>query len=290
MGGLLISPQTSQSMQFGISTHLYHDQRLTREHLVQIAGYGFEAVELFATRSHFDYHDTASIERLAGWLSETGLRLHSIHAPIVESYGTGTGLTFTTAAADNAKRQTAVREADAALRILDRIPAGFVVVHLGTPASKAGPGDNNRAAAARSIDEIARIAEDRHARVAIEVIPNDLSTTEAVVTLIERDFDGARIGLCMDFGHAHLLGDVADAIELAAEHLLTTHVHDNRRRNDDHLVPYQGTIDWPAALVTMQKIGYDGTYLLELASTGDPAAVLEEARRARQRIERALTH
>ena len=35
-------------MQFGISTHLYHDQRLSREHLAQIAGYGFEAVELFA--------------------------------------------------------------------------------------------------------------------------------------------------------------------------------------------------------------------------------------------------
>jgi hypothetical protein len=39
----------------------------------------------------------------------------------------------------------------------------------------------------------------------------------------------------------------------------------------------------------MQKIGYDGTYMLELANTGDPALVLEEARRARQRIERALT-
>ena len=65
-------------------------------------------------------------------------------------------------------------------------------------------------------------------------------------------------------------------------------MHDNRGRRDDHLVPYQGTIDWDAALMTMQKIGYDGTYLMELANTGAPAAVLEEARRARQRIERAL--
>jgi hypothetical protein len=38
----------------------------------------------------------------------------------------------------------------------------------------------------------------------------------------------------------------------------------------------------------MLKIGYDGTYLMELANTGSPSAVLEEARRARQRIERAL--
>jgi hypothetical protein len=38
----------------------------------------------------------------------------------------------------------------------------------------------------------------------------------------------------------------------------------------------------------MQKIGYPGTYVMELANTGTPAGVLEEARRARQRFERAL--
>ena len=42
-------------MRFGISTHLYHDRRLERAHLAQIAGHGFETIELFATRSHFDY-------------------------------------------------------------------------------------------------------------------------------------------------------------------------------------------------------------------------------------------
>ena len=76
-------------------------------------------------------------------------------------------------------------------------------------------------------------------------------------------------------------------IETVAEHLITTHVHDNRRHSDDHLVPYRGSIDWDAALMTMQKIGYDGTYMMELANTGTPAAVLEEARRARQRFEKA---
>jgi len=82
---------------------------------------------------------------------------------------------------------------------------------------------------------------------------------------------------------------VPDAIEIAAEHLITTHVHDNRRRSDDHLVPYQGSIDWPSALVTMRKIGYDGTYLMELANTSTPAAVLEQAQGARVRLERALS-
>lgn len=276
-------------MQFGISTHLYHDQQLRREHLAQIAGYGFEAVELFATRSHFDYHDPSAIARLGQWLRETGLVLHSIHAPIAEGFGSGpTGTIFSTAAADAGLRQAAVHEAEAAVAVARQVPARFVVVHLGVPASVAAAGDNSRVSASRSVEAICAAAEGAGLRVALEVIPNDLSSASALVTMIERDFEGASVGLCMDFGHAHLMGDVADAIELAAEHLVTTHVHDNRRRDDEHLVPYQGTIAWPAALVTMRKIGYDGTYMMELANTGGPSAVLEEARRARQRIERAL--
>ena len=276
-------------MRFGISTHLYHEQRLSRDHLAQIAGYGFEAVELFATRSHFDYHDPSAIAQLGEWLRETGLALHGIHAPIAESFGPGVrGTTFSTATADGAKRQAAVREAETAAAIAREIPARFMVVHLGTPTVKSVPNDNSRAAAARSVEEICRAAEPLGLRIALEVIPNDLSSAQALVAMLERDFDGSSVGICMDFGHAHLMGDLADAIELAAEHLITTHVHDNRGREDDHLVPYQGTIDWPAALVTMQKIGYEGTYLMELANSGSPAAVLEEARRARQRIERAL--
>jgi sugar phosphate isomerase/epimerase len=67
-------------------------------------------------------------------------------------------------------------------------------------------------------------------------------------------------------------------------------VHDNHGRDDEHLVPYLGTIAWDLALVTMQKIGYENTYMMELAGTGSPTAVLEEARRARQRFERTLAH
>jgi sugar phosphate isomerase/epimerase len=278
-------------MRFGISTHLYHDRRLERDHLVQIASYGFEAVELFATRSHFDYHDVAAIEQLAQWLSETGLRLNSVHAPITDSFGRGDqwAATYSTAIGDNAQRQLAVEEARAALGIAVRIPFELLVVHLGTPASKNNPGDNNRSAAIRSVEEICQLAEPHQVKVALEVIPNTLSTPAALVTMLERDLEWPRLGICMDFGHAFLGGDVTDAIEITSEHLMATHVHDNHGRTDEHLVPFAGGIDWDAALVSMQKIGYEGTYLMELANTGSPETVLEGARRARQRFERALT-
>jgi sugar phosphate isomerase/epimerase len=278
-------------MRFGISTHLYHERRLDREHLAQIASYGFEAVELFATRTHFDYHDSAAIDTLAQWLAETGLRLNSIHAPITASMANGQwGESYSNAASDSGRRQAAVREAEAALQIVNRIPFEVMVVHLGMPTANSQPGDNNRAAAFKSAEEICSFAEPLGVRIALEVIPNDLSTPASLVTMIERDLESKTVGICLDFGHAHIMGDVADAVETAAEHLIATHVHDNRRRDDEHLVPYTGTINWDMALVTMQKIGYDGTYLMELANSGSPASVLEQARRARQRFERPLAH
>jgi sugar phosphate isomerase/epimerase len=276
-------------MRFGISTHLYHDRRLERDHLEQVASYGFEAIELFATRSHFDYYDERAIAVLADWLSETGLTLNSVHAPIMASAAGGqSGERYSNALADNARRQAAVRETEAALQIARRIPFNVLVVHLGTPAAKSQPGDNTRASAFRSAEEICRLAEPLGVRIALEVIPNELSTVAALVEMLERDLDAPHAGICLDFGHAHLMGDVADAVETAAEHVIATHVHDNRRKDDEHLVPYQGSINWDMALTTMQKIGYDATYLMELASTSTPAPVLAEARRARERFERTL--
>lgn len=279
-------------MRFGISTHLYHDVRLDRAHLAEIASHGFEAVELFATRSHFDYHDASAIARLKQWLAETGLALHGIHAPITDSLigGRWGDITYSTAVSDASRRQSAVREVEAALRVAHAIPVEVLVVHLGTPTVMEKPGDNTRNAALRSVEEICRLTEPLGVRVALEVIPNDLSTPASLVAMLERDLEAPRAGICMDFGHAFLMGDIADAIETSAEHLITTHVHDNRRREDDHLTPYLGALPWDAALMSMQKIGYEGTYLFEVANTGSPPAVLEETRRARQRFERTFAH
>ena len=89
----------------------------------------------------------------------------------------------------------------------------------------------------RSVEEICRLAEPLGVRVALEVIPNALSTPARWCDA-RTAIDSPSAGVCLDFGHAFLDGDVPDAIETVAEHLIATHVHDNRRRADDHLVPF----------------------------------------------------
>jgi sugar phosphate isomerase/epimerase len=125
-------------------------------------------------------------------------------------------------------------------------------------------------------------------RLALEVIPNEISRAGSLVSLIEDQIDADGAGICLDTGHAHIIGDATEAIEACSGHIVTTHLHDNRKRSDDHLVPYDGTIDWDAALLAFQKVGYDGAFIFELAISRDPGASLEHAARARARFETLL--
>jgi sugar phosphate isomerase/epimerase len=272
---------------FGVSTHLYHDERLQRAHLLEIAAHGFEAVEVFATRSHFDYRDPAAIRELKDWLAEARLDLHSVHAPITDVFANGRAQrTFSTAVRDNDARKATLHEMEAALNIAKSVPFEFFVVHLGVPVSQhPAPDDNNRDAAVRSIEQIHEMADAVGVKVALEVMGNSLSTAPDLVEMLERSFEGTDLGICMDVGHAHILGDAADAIETTSEYLVTTHIHDNRRHSDDHLVPFQGSIDWAAAIMAFEKIGYDGVLMYEVRAAESPRAVLERAVSARHKLE-----
>jgi sugar phosphate isomerase/epimerase len=272
---------------FGVSTHLYHDERLQKTHLLEIAASGFEAVEVFATRSHFDYHDDGAVRSLKEWLKEAKISLHSVHAPITDVFANGRGQrNFSTAVRDNDARKATMLEMSAALNIANVIPFEFLVVHLGVPTvQNPGPDENNREAAIRSVEEIIEMADAVGVKVALEIMGNDLSTAPDLIDILEQSFDGANLGICMDVGHAHLLGDTADAIETTSEYLVTTHIHDNRRQSDDHLVPFQGNINWAATVMAFEKIGYDGVLMYEVRAAETPRAVLERAVAARRTLE-----
>jgi sugar phosphate isomerase/epimerase len=276
-------------MTFGISTHLCVGERLDREHLVDIAAHGFDAVEVFAVRDHFDYRDRRAMVALAEWLDDTRLRLHSMHAPIAGTYAKGAwqhGLSL--ASADEGRRQAAVDEALAALDVAAVVPFAVLVVHAGVPVPHASAPDNHRGALVRSLEQLSSVAERHGVRLAVEVIPNELSSPSALVELIESDIEATGLGICMDVGHARLMGDVIDAIEACSGHVITTHLHDNRGRTDDHLVPGKGVIDWDATTLAFQKVGYDGVWMFELAVAPDRKRLLEQAVKARKRFESLL--
>ena len=275
---------------FGISTHLYVADRLDRDHLVEIAAHGFDAVEVFAVKSHFDYRDRRAAIALAEWLDDTRLKLHSMHAPIARDYVKGTWHdNLSLAAHDEARRKAAVQETLATLDVAAAVPYSTLVLHGGVPEPYGGAADNHMASMVKSLEELAPAAAQHGVRLAVEVIPNAISTAAALVQLVESEIDARALGICMDVGHARLMGDVVEAIETCSGHLITTHLHDNRGRSDDHLVPGKGVIDWDAAMLAFQKVGYDGAWMFELMATPERKAMLEQAVKARERFE-ALLH
>ncbi len=275
------------SSPFGISTHLFHAERLDREHLVEVAAHGFEAVEVYATRTHFDYHDPRAAVALAEWLDDTRLSLNSVHAPTTVGFEQGRwGETLSIASADEAGRQRAVAETMTALRLASVVPFRSLVVHIGVPTND--PAGNSRVAAGRSLEAIGEAAQLVGVDVAIELIPNPLSLPARLVQWLENDLEVPGMGVCLDVGHANLTGDAMEAIEACSGHIVTTHLHDNRGKRDEHLVPGEGTIDWDGVLMAFQKVGYDGAWIFELAPSSEPAAVLARAARARETFERLL--
>jgi sugar phosphate isomerase/epimerase len=275
---------------FGLSTHLFHERRLTREDLVHAAAHEFDAIELFATRSHFDYRDAGAAIALREWLADTGLELHSVHAPIMDAMRGGQWVgSYSIAAGDEARRKAAVGEVQAALAIASTVPFRYLVLHVGVPVEKAAPGDNQPDAARRSVIEIVEAAARVNVGVALEVMPNPLSSAEGLVHAIEDQLEGLDVGVCLDYGHAHLMADVTEAIETLSGHLWTTHVHDNHGTRDEHLVPYAGTVNWDEAMMATQKIGYDGVLTFEISGSGvDPVETLKRAAKARERLEKTL--
>lgn len=273
---------------FCVSTYLFHQARLDREHLVDVAAHGFDAIELFALKSHFDYTDPGAVQQLGEWLDDTRLTLAAVHAPTALAFDGRWQGTLSLAARDTEARSAAVEETRAVLDLARLLRVDTLVAHLGLPEHAATADDNDAVAARRSLDVLMPYAAERGVQVALEVQTNRLSTPDALVALIEDAADWPVAGICLDTGHARLLGDPVDAIESASGHIIATHLNDNRGSRDDHLVPYDGSIDWARALLAFLKVGYAGPWTFELAPAASTIAVLARAARARQRFEQAL--
>lgn len=86
------------------------------------------------------------------------------------------------------------------------------------------------------------------------------------------------VGICWDFGHANEMGlNQTEALEQIGGRLIAVHVQDNYGVNDDHLLPYHGTVEWEPIMKTLKKINYQGVFAYEThkAAMRVPEAVID---------------
>lgn len=71
---------------------------------------------------------------------------------------------------------------------------------------------------------------------------------------------------CLDIGHAEMMGDMANAVELIhalGDRLQALHIHDNDGWKDLHQIPFSMKIDFQAVAKALKEIGYKGYFTLE---------------------------
>jgi sugar phosphate isomerase/epimerase len=117
----------------------------------------------------------------------------------------------------------------------------------------------------RSLTALAETAADAGVTLCVENMPPGVFPGSATADLaaIITEVDHPNVGLAIDTGHAHLVSSAHGETLAAGPLLRTTHVHDNHGRQDAHLPPGQGTIDWAAWVDALDTIGYAGPVMLE---------------------------
>lgn len=79
------------------------------------------------------------------------------------------------------------------------------------------------------------------------------------------------LGVCVDTSHCSLGGFLYDALVSLRSRLVHLQASDNRGHTDDHLPPGEGVIDWAGVRSTLERVGYQGVFMLEVTGDGDLA-------------------
>ena len=246
-------------MQRILSTYLFVSKKLNRELLSQIRSAGFQSVEIFGSRSHFDYASKAEIQTIAHGLADNHLQLASLHAPTSRDLNVnregGSPLSLTEV--ERVRRVEAMDELKRVIDVAEELPFSRLILHMGGSRETADP--RKRDAAFSSLEHL--VLHARHVGVTICV---ENTTSEMGAPAYLRSFvDETRLtGLRFNFdvGHAHLADGpeeerIANSFEPLKDLIASAHIHDNHGEKDEHLPPYDGTIAWPAALKLLHTTG-----------------------------------
>jgi sugar phosphate isomerase/epimerase len=257
-------------MQRVLSTYLFVNRKLTAARVGEVARAEVSAIELFCSRGHFDYRSADDARELASWLAGNNLTLYSIHSPKTRDFNakheSGTPLSISDP--ERMRRQEAVDEIKRALDLVEYVPFRYCVQHVARPRDI--PDQRRWDAVFSSLELLSLFARQRGVTLALENTPGEMATPTNLKNFLEQT-RLTNVKLCFDTGHAHLEGGVVAGLEAIRDLVVTTHIHDNRGERDDHLLPFEGTIDWNAALAALPT---DVPFILELK---EPAAVAGSA-------------
>lgn len=271
-------------MEFGLSTYLFVNERLSAHILDQVLATGIQQIEIFAARQHLDYHDVNQVRDVAQWFRDHGLGLFSLHAPLYSDFdwGRAGGPALSITYGERRQRIESMEEIKRALEIAERLPFRYLVLHMGreNEAYELAKFD----AAFTCLEHLKIFAKERGVQILLENIPNEISTPERLIEFIEYT-RLHEVKLCFDVGHAHMVGDVHSAFSALKDRIVSTHVHDNCRKKDEHLLPFDGGINWEQTIRDFRSADGQFPILFELRNYGPEVTTRSRIREVMNRLE-----
>jgi sugar phosphate isomerase/epimerase len=245
-----------------MSSYVYIKKRLHPGLLDTMVRGGAQAIEIFAARGHFNYHDKEHIKELGSWFKSEKIEFHSMHSPIYmgNDFRSG-GQTVNIVDPDKRMRIEAMDEIKRAIEVAEYSPFRFLIQHIGKSDEFDDPRKFENALS--GIEHLRAFARPLGVSLLLENTPNDLATPEKLkeLTRLLRYED---LGFCFDVGHAHLMSSVHQAFGVMEDRIRSTHIHDNKRDKDSHLLPGDGTIDWDQTMQALRSAQHAPALLLEL--------------------------
>src|SRR6202022_3216358 len=229
-----------------LSSYLFISRKRTPELLGQIANTGFEGVELFCSRSHFDYTSRAQIQAMAEALNTQKLTLETLHAP--NSRGPSAtregGTPLSICEVERVRGIEAMDELKRAIDVAEDLPYSRLILHMGGSRETADP--RKRDAAFSTLEHLILHAHHAGITICVENTTSEMGDPTYLRAFVdETRLTGLRFNF--DIGHAHLSDFPEDErLEKSFSPLRalvsSVHLHDNHGEKDEHLAPYDGTI------------------------------------------------
>ena len=110
------------------------------------------------------------------------------------------------------------------------------------------------------IREIIKFAKKVNVKVAFENL-KVIGTLEYIFKNIQDE----NVGICYDAGHCHAHFKDEFNFEPFKNKIFAVHLHDNDASDDQHLLPFDGTINWEEVMKNIVDYGYTGPITLELS-------------------------
>jgi sugar phosphate isomerase/epimerase len=260
----------------GLSTGCFHDKPLL-ECLEPIRASGFSMVEVVFSPRHLDYKNPAAVREAALRIEGLGMEAYSFHAPFAGD--------IDISSPELARREFALDEILRAAESASVLGVHYFVIHPG-PENAEIPSREERMVRIENVVSVLNRVAQRCSELGIKCVlenklPHLLFGSSGDIVWILGGLETTEVGACLDTGHAFLAGELYPLVYKLGPHLRMLHVHDNRGHLDDHLPPGEGRIDWGALTRELVMVNFRGAMILELAGSGDPAEVLERARKGR---------